>query len=98
MLKHSSIPTVTTLQRQNSLIDRRRRAADRVIAVMRGENLSLHCSYEPAGAHWWLSDGRPVQRGIAELVTRHRHRQCRRRTVQKYAEPNLPLPFVKPWR
>jgi hypothetical protein len=64
-----SIPTVTTLQRQNNLIDRRRRAADRVIAAMRGENLSLHCSYEPAGAHWSLSDGRPVQRGIAELVT-----------------------------
>src|SRR5262249_623537 len=66
---HSSIPTVTTLQRQNNWVDRRRRAADRVIVAMRDENLTLHCSYEPAGAHWWLGDGRPVQREIAELVT-----------------------------
>jgi hypothetical protein len=63
-----SISTVTTLQRQNNRIDRRRRAADRVIAAMHNEDLTLHCSYEPAGAHWWLGDGRPVQREIAELV------------------------------
>jgi hypothetical protein len=69
MLKPSGIPTVTTLQRQNNLLDRRRRAADRVIAAMRDENLSLHCSHEKSGTHWWLGDGRPVQREIAEMVT-----------------------------
>jgi|SRR5215471_11662183 hypothetical protein len=69
MLKHSSIPTVTTLQHQNNLIDRRRRAADRVIVAMRDENLALHCNHEKSGTHWWLSDGRPVQPEIAKLVT-----------------------------
>jgi hypothetical protein len=65
----SSIPTVTILQRLNNRIDRRSRAADRVIAAMRVENLLLHCNFAPSGTHWWLSDGRPVQREIAELVT-----------------------------
>jgi hypothetical protein len=54
----------------------------------------LHCSHEKSGTRWWLSDGRPVQPEIAK----REHHQCRRRTVQKYAEPNLPLHFVKPWR
>jgi hypothetical protein len=69
MLKHSSIPTVTALQRQNNLVDRRRRAADRVIVAMRDESLALHCSHEKSGTRWWLSDGRPVQPEIAKLVT-----------------------------
>jgi len=63
MLKHFSI-----LQRQNNLVDRRRRAADRVIVAMRDESLVLICSHEKSGTRWWLSDGRPVQPEIAKLV------------------------------
>jgi hypothetical protein len=69
MLKRPSVPTVTIPKRQNNLLDRRRRAADRVIAAMRDESLALRCSYQTSGAHWWLDDGRPVRREIAELVT-----------------------------
>jgi hypothetical protein len=69
MLKHSSIPTVTTLQHQNNLLDRHRLAADRVIVAMRDGGLALHCSHEKSGTRWWLSDGRCVQTEIAKLVT-----------------------------
>jgi hypothetical protein len=69
VLNRPSIPTVTILKHQHSLLDRHRLVADRVIAAMRDEGLALHCSHEKFGTRWWLGDGRPVQREIAKLVT-----------------------------
>jgi len=63
-----SVQTVTALRRRRSRLDRYRRSADRVIAVMRNDGASLHCSHEPKGDRWWLSNGSGVSSETAELV------------------------------
>jgi len=63
-----SVQTVTALRRRRSRLDRYRRSADRVIAVMRNDGASLHCSHEPKGDRWWLSNGSGVSPETAELV------------------------------
>jgi len=63
-----SIQTVSTLKRRRSRLDRYRRSADQVIAVMRKDELALHCSHEPKGDRWWLSDGSGVSSETAKLV------------------------------
>jgi len=49
-------------------LDRYRRSADRVIVIMRKDGASLHCSHEPKGDRWWLSNGSGVSSETAELV------------------------------
>jgi hypothetical protein len=61
------IPTVQSLRRQAARIDRRRRAADRVVAAMR-DGAALRCSHERSGVVWWLSNGRSVSPEIAKFV------------------------------
>jgi hypothetical protein len=66
-----SVPTVTSLRRTNSLIDRRWRAADRVIATMRDQGQALHVSHEKPKDIWWLTNGSRVSPEIAKLVIVH---------------------------
>jgi len=42
-------PSIPTVKHRDSLLDRRRRAADSVIATMRDQGQALHVSYEKSG-------------------------------------------------
>ena len=61
-------PSIPTVKHQHSLLDCRRRAADRVIANMRDQGQALDVSYEKSGDLWWLSDGTRVPAETAKLV------------------------------